>query len=225
MVSVGDTRAATGVGLLREWSALRGNLRPLHVYTGVLTPPGGSRAVLAEEDDQVAAPQQARCLLQGDPLTSEAWEASVHLRNHGVTGRPAVADPAVRPGVLRRLHRRDDLQLARSGQALGVVLIEVVEDDGQGGRAASCLLDIRTSRRRAIALCPPSLVPLFILRRCGRQSPGQVSLPFPQLHPAGRQELCLRIGWIAFGRKHGELLVDLGQLRVDRLNLPPPLPP
>src|SRR6266545_211013 len=39
MVSVGDTRAATGVGLLREWSALRGNLRPLHVYTGVLTPP------------------------------------------------------------------------------------------------------------------------------------------------------------------------------------------
>src|SRR6266545_6337955 len=40
MVSVGDTRAATGVGLLREWSALRGNLRPLHVYTGVLTPPG-----------------------------------------------------------------------------------------------------------------------------------------------------------------------------------------
>src|SRR6266508_3152796 len=40
MVSVGATRAATGVGLLREWSALRGNLRPLHVYTGVLTPPG-----------------------------------------------------------------------------------------------------------------------------------------------------------------------------------------
>src|SRR5512132_3377414 len=39
MASVGDTRAATGVGLLRELSALRGNLRPLHVYTGVLTPP------------------------------------------------------------------------------------------------------------------------------------------------------------------------------------------
>jgi hypothetical protein len=39
MASVGDTRGATGVGLLREWSALRGDLRPLRVYTRDLTPP------------------------------------------------------------------------------------------------------------------------------------------------------------------------------------------
>src|SRR5512132_4653742 len=47
MASVGDTRAATGVGLLRELSALRGNLRPLHVYTGVLTPPPPAMLALA----------------------------------------------------------------------------------------------------------------------------------------------------------------------------------
>jgi hypothetical protein len=39
MASVGDTRTATGVGLLRESSALRGNLCPSRVYTGDLTPP------------------------------------------------------------------------------------------------------------------------------------------------------------------------------------------
>jgi hypothetical protein len=49
---MGDTRAATGVGLLRESSALRGNLRPLRIYTGDLTPPYQR---LELENDLIAA--------------------------------------------------------------------------------------------------------------------------------------------------------------------------
>src|SRR6266545_902272 len=95
MVSVGDTRAATGVGLLREWSALRGNLRPLHVYTGVLTPPRYPRrlASLPPAKDAVDLRRWSRLSVLFDP----------HRRQQSLGG--ALCN-GVGQGIIQREHVR-----------------------------------------------------------------------------------------------------------------------